>query len=235
MIIVLKKKRLFTLVAVILALSIAVAGCFAIKKVHKAMAIGKKTIVIDAGHGGIDKGVIGANGTEEASKNLEISKKLRDLLEDAGFIVVMTREKESGAVDFGEYSTGEFKRKDFEKRKKIIEKSNADLLVSVHCNKYPSSSRRGIQVFYNKLSKEGKVFASVMQESLNALNLENAGKPYSALVGDYFMLNCSEMPSIIVECGFLSNAEDEKLLCDEKYIDKLVFSMFSGIVGYFEK
>ena len=235
MIIVLKKKTLFTVVACILALLIAVFGGLAINNAHKATAMGKKTIVIDAGHGGIDKGVIGANGTEEASKNLEISKKLRVLLEDAGFIVVMTRENDAGAVDSDEYSAGEFKRKDFEKRKKIIEKSNADLLISVHCNKFPMSSRRGIQVFYNQLSKEGKTFASVMQESLNGLNLENIGKPYSALAGDYFMLNCTEAPSIIVECGFLSNAEDEALLCDENYVDRLVFSMFSGVVGYFEQ
>ena len=229
MFIVLKKKTVIwvaALLAAIIAIGVALGVRFS---AEKTAAFGQKTVVIDAGHGGMDRGVIGKNGTEEAEKNLEIAEKLREVLSDAGFFVVMTRTTDGGADE-----TANFKQEDFRKRKATIEKANPDMVLSIHCNKFPSSDRRGAQVFYNGVSKEGKVLADVMQHSLNGLNAEQLGKTFSALKGEYYMLNCSDAPSIIVECGFLSNPEDEALLSDKVYLEKLVFSLYGGIVAYLD-
>lgn len=234
MIVVLKKRNIFiALVSILVVMIVAGCGIFFVNA-QRVSSMGKKVVVIDAGHGGIDKGVIGNNGTLESEKNLEIAKKLESLLEDSGFIVVMTRTNDDIAKNIDNQEVGGFKNEDFKNRKKIIQNSSADMLISIHCNKFPSETRRGIQVFYNNLSSSGKNFASFLQESLNALNTEHVGRPFTALAGDYYMLNCTEAPSAIIECGFLSNPEDERLLCDEKYVDELVYSIYSGIVCYLE-
>lgn len=229
MIIVLKKKTvIIALVLLVAIIGCAIAGAVCSAK-SKTAAAGQKVIVIDAGHGGSDKGVIGKNGTVEAEKNLEISNMLKDLLSDAGFFVVMTRTTDGGADE-----AASFKKEDFDRRKKIVENASPDMLISVHCNKFPSSDRRGAQVFYNPLSGEGRTLAKILQESLNSLNSAHVGRLFDALGGEYFMLNCTTAPSVIVECGFLSNPEDEKLLCDKDYLDRFVYSIYGGIVDYLE-
>lgn len=229
MFIVLKKKTLI-LAAVILAAVVLACGALGVTlSAQKTSALMKKKVVIDAGHGGSDRGVIGKNGTEEAVKNLEIAFRLKSVLEDGGFSVVMTRTSDAGAD-----AAGGFKQEDFRRRKETIEKADPDMVVSIHCNKFPQSDRRGAQVFYNGLSKEGKIFADAVQHSLNGLNARYVAKTFSALKGEYYMLNCTENPSVIVECGFLSNPDDEQLLSDEKYLDELVFSIYGGIVAYLE-
>lgn len=235
MIVVVRKKSIFiALVTVLVVMIVAGCGIF-FANARKVSSMAKKVIVIDAGHGGIDKGVIGSNGTCESEKNLEISHKLKALLEDSGFIVVMTRENDDIAKNIDNQEVGGFKNEDFQNRKKIIQNSGADMLISIHCNKFPSETRRGIQVFYNNLSEDGKNFAVVLQESLNALNAEHAGRMFTALSGDYYMLNCTEAPSVIIECGFLSNPEDERLLCTEEYLDELVYSVYAGVVAYVDR
>ena len=225
MIVVLKKKTLFLIAVILIAVLIGGVTCGVCVKAAKAANIGKKVVVIDAGHGGSDRGVIGKNGTEEAAKNLEIAKLLRSLLSDAGFVVVMTRSTNEGA----DKPTGGFKQEDFSNRKKIIEDANPDFVVSIHCNKFPQSDRRGVQVFYNKLSDEGKQFATALQTSLNGLNAKHVGRTFTALPGEYFMLNCTFAPSAIVECGFLSNEEDERLLNDDDYLEDLTYSIYAAI------
>jgi N-acetylmuramoyl-L-alanine amidase len=231
MIIVLKKKKIFIAVAVVLIAAIIASCAMVFVNVEKANALTKKTIVLDAGHGGVDKGVVGKNGTVEAEKNLEIAKKLYTLLTEAGYNVVMTRENDDGLYDSVEK---DFKKQDFKKRKEIIEKAEPDMVLSIHCNKFPSSNRRGAQTFFNKFSDNGKILANLVQESLNGLNSANVGKTYSALSGDYFMLNCTSAPSAIVECGFLSNADDEQLLNDDKYVSDLVYAIYDAVTVYFE-
>ena len=230
MILVFKKKTLFWIAVVLVVLLLGGVGAGIGVKAAQANALLRKTVVIDAGHGGSDRGVVGQNGTEEAVKNLEIAKKLQLLLQDAGFNVVMTRTTDEGA----DKPTGGFKQEDFRNRKATIEKADPDLVVSIHCNKFPQRDRRGVQVFYNRLSKEGKAFACCLQTSLNGLNATHVGKTFTELGGESYMLNCTLAPSAIVECGFLSNAEDEKLLCDDDYLTDLTYSIYAGIVAYIE-
>ena len=193
-------------------------------------AFGRKTIVLDPGHGGIDNGVVGAAGTKESEKNLQISLMLKEVLEDAGFNVVLTRKDKGGLYE----TEKDFKKQDFAKRKEITLNANPDALISVHCNKFPTKDRRGAQVFFNATSKSGRNLAGAMQNGLNGLNVAHTGRAYSALPGDFFMLNLTEAPSVIVECGFLSNAEDEKLLCDEKYLREFVDTLAFSIIEFLE-
>lgn len=230
MIVVFKKKTLFLIAVILCVLLIVGVTCGVCVKSAKAANLAKKTIVIDAGHGGSDRGVVGKNGTEEAVKNLEIAMRLQELLRDAGFLTVMTRTTDAGA----DRPAGGFKQEDFAARKKTIEDAAPDMVVSIHCNKFPQTNRRGVQVFYNKLSKEGKLFASLLQKSVNGLNAQHVGKTFTELAGDYFMLNCTFAPSAIVECGFLSNEEDERLLNDETYLEDLTYAIYAGVVAYLE-
>ena len=114
-------------------------------KTDNANALKKRTIVVDAGHGGIDKGVIGSNTNKpESELNLEISFKLKEVLEEGGFNVVLTRESNAGL--YGTTAKG-FKKRDMKRRAEIINKANPLLIISIHQNKFPASYRRGAQVF----------------------------------------------------------------------------------------
>lgn len=116
-----------------------------------------------------------------------------------------------------------------ERRREIIEETAPNVVLSVHQNYFPSAPhppRR--QVFYRAGSAEGRALAASVQERLNALG----GNSYSPLAGDYFMVNCTGYPSVIVECAFLSNAEDEALLLTEEYRAKLADAVFAGVLAY---
>lgn len=176
-----------------------------------------KTIVIDAGHGGIDGGVVGDNtGTKESEINLAISRCLKGFLEDAGYKVVMTRTTED--------SLKRGKLKDMEARRDVILSANADLVISVHQNEYSRSYVKGAQVFY---APDGKYedIASVMQGVLN----DKLGNSRNAAKGDYYILQCTSVPSLLVECGFLSNPDEEKLLITPEYQQKVAYAVFCGI------
>lgn len=184
------------------------------------------TIVIDAGHGGIDGGVTGAKtGVRESDLNLKVALELQTLLLENGFNVVMTRTGEGGL--YGTTDKG-FKRRDMLARKAIISKAKADLVVSVHMNFYSASYRHGAQVFYQSGSSNEKNFAEIMQLSLNKkLSLSNL-----CLSGDFFICRESQAPAVIVECGFLSNADDEKLLLTASYRKLIAKAIMEGCVAY---
>lgn len=187
------------------------------------------TVVIDAGHGGIDAGVRGvATGVKESDLNLEIARALRGFFVGAGFRCVMTRTTTGGL--YGVFAKG-FKMRDMQKRKEIILGASADLVISVHQNFCPLPSRRGAQVFYNGERESGKALADCIQTSLNGM--DECVKKTSALVGDYYMLRCTNAPSVIVECGFLSNADDEKLLTEFDYQKAVAYAIFTGVLKFF--
>lgn len=185
------------------------------------------TVVIDAGHGGIDGGVVGSTGIKEADINLFISKKLKALFESAGFAVVMTRSTPQGL--YGAMSKG-FKSRDLAERVRITNSSRADMFISVHINKFGDSSRRGAQVFYKIDDSRSKKLASYLQNSFN--NMEEASRNCSILSGDYYVLNGSSVPAVICECGFISNPQDEALLVTDEYQEKIAYAIFRGAVNY---
>ena len=186
------------------------------------------TVVLDAGHGGIDPGVVGgASKVKESEINLKIVKELEKLFSGAGFRVVLTRKNEGGLYGL---PTNGYKRRDMQKRKEIIEEARPNAVISVHQNNFLSDrSRRGGQVFFKPGDASGEALAAGIQSQLNGLS----GQELSPLRGDYFMLNCTQFPSVIVECGFLSNAEDEKLLLTEEYRKEVAAAVFRGTLAFF--
>lgn len=198
----------------------------------EASGVPELKVVIDAGHGGMDGGVVGkTTGIKESDLNLAIAFKIKEKLSDAGFETVMTRKTEAGL--YGEPTKG-FKGRDMQKRKEIVESSAPTLVISVHQNFYPSSRQRGGQVFYLKDNEGGQVLAEGVQERLNALYGNYFVKPRKCTGADFFMLRFA-LPSIIVECGFLSSPQDEALLVDAVFQEKLATAVTAGAVQYFEK
>ena len=201
------------------------AGAVASSAAHD----GLRTVVIDAGHGGIDAGVLGiSTKTKESEINLYIAKYLRGYFADAGFNAVLTRTTQGGLYGT---STKGFKMRDMKKRKQIIEENNADMVISIHQNYCPIPSRRGAQVFFDKGSEYGKIFADCVQNSLN--EMKECVKQNTPLVGDYYMLKCTPNPSILVECGFLSNTLDEAQLITAEYQKAIAYAIFKGAVAFY--
>lgn len=184
------------------------------------------TVVIDAGHGGIDGGSVGKNGSVEAELNLKYAKTLKQMMNDFGFNVVMTRENENGL-----YSplAKNKKKDDMKKRKEIIEKSNADFVISIHMNSYTSSSH-GAQVFYGAGDETSKALAQKIQDYF-IKNLVSARQEIK--VGDYYILNAIKAPSVLVECGFLSNPAEEKLLASDEYKKEVCYNILLGVLSFF--
>ena len=194
-------------------------------------ASGQKVIVIDAGHGGADAGVVGkTTGVKESELTLTIAFLLGDLLKGAGFQVVYTRTNDTM---LNEVESNTKKRSDMFSRAKIINNARADVVVSIHVNYFPHPSRRGAQTFFARQSAESFRLATAVQDSLNVLNMENTSREYSPLTAEKYILNCSSAPSVIVECGFLSNPSDENLLISSDYQLAVADKIAQGIICYF--
>ena len=183
------------------------------------------TVVIDAGHGGIDGGVVGVDGVKESDLNLAYAKELGAVFERSGFNVVYTRKTEGGL--YGLPSKG-FKRRDMLARKEVIDNAHANLVISVHMNKFSQSYRQGPQVFYQEGKENGQILAQSLQRVFN----EYTGNSHEAIAGDYYMCREIDCPSVIVECGFLSNADECARLQTEDYRKQICDYVFSGVMLY---
>lgn len=186
------------------------------------------TIVIDAGHGGRDGGASGVNtGVSESELNLKYALTLKDLCEEFGFRVVLTRADMSGLYDEGADNK---KKSEMEKRKSIINNSCADVMISIHMNSFPLPSCQGAHVFYAKGREDSLKLAKSIQESLSATFDKARGY---VSVGDYFVLNTASMPSVLIECGFLSCPQEEKNLIDKGYRESMCYNILAGIMAFF--
>lgn len=221
------KKKTIVIVLSILVAFVSVISVAAITT--SSMPKPNRTIVIDAGHGGRDGGTVGkTTGVTESKLNLEYALELKELCQQFGFDVVLTRSTMDGLYD---ESASNKKKSEMEKRRQIINNSGADLMISLHMNSFPLSSASGAQVFYAKGSSLGFELAKSVQNALSQ-NFENARDYVS--VGDYFVLNYSTVPAALVECGFLSNPEEEKLLQTKQYRQEFCYSVLYGIISYFD-
>lgn len=186
-------------------------------------------VVIDPGHGGTDPGSIGyKTKIHEDKLNLQMSKLLKQKLEDAGINVVMTRETNDALI---EGRGRQWKKNEMKARRELIVKTRPNMVISLHQNSYTNHSLRGAQVFYDKKSEISKQIAESIQEQFK-LNLDKSIKSPSP--GDYYMLKCSPAPSVIVECGFLSHPEEEQLLQNQEYQAKIIDSIYKGIVNFLQ-
>lgn len=188
-------------------------------------------VVIDSGHGGIDPGKTSADGLLEKEINLSIAYKLKAYLESSGMKVIMTRTDDKGL-----YSDSDVNKKsaDMKKRCDIIKQANADIVVSIHQNSFQSSSVKGAQVFYYKHSAKGKQLAQSIQQAFKDY-LDESNSRVEKADSTYYMLVHTSAPTIIAECGFLSNPEEARLLADEQYQDKVALAIYYGIIDYFVK
>jgi N-acetylmuramoyl-L-alanine amidase len=226
------RKTITLIIIIILCLSVPIAIGAAV--INSTPSVKKPIIVIDAGHGGSDYGVKGINtGVEESGLNLLYARELKRYFEEAGFEVVMTRFGPDGL--YGIMSTG-FKKRDMQRRKEIIEKANPDLVISVHMNFYkPQRSRRGLQAFWADSGKSKELAVSIQNAVNRNVNFPRAGRNLLQLYGDYYILKCTDAPSVLIECGFLSNSEDEALLVSEEYRKELCYYIYAGAMVYFNQ
>lgn len=199
--------------------------CFFEESIPVMMPVGGKVIVLDAGHGGFDPGKVGTNGEDEKNINLIILDKLQNFLEQAGATVVVTRATDE--------ALGDTKNEDMSNRKEIINGSDADILVSIHQNSYTSSNVKGAQVFYHEGSEEGKRLAELIQWNLKEY-ADSENKRIEKENSDYYILKTTNIPAVLVECGFLSNADEEMLLNDSIYQEKIAWGIYVGIIDFFE-
>lgn len=182
----------------------------------------KLTVVIDSGHGGGDPGKIGVNNALEKDINLAIGKKLETALEKENIQVVLTRETDE--------MLAESKSEDMKKRVQIMNDAKAKLVVSIHQNSYVTEQESGAQVFYYSNSEKGKELALVLQENLKKIDTDNRRE---AKANDsYYILRHTDVPTVIVECGFLSNWEEAQKLTTEEYQQELAQVICDGILQY---
>lgn len=191
-----------------------------------------KVIVIDAGHGIPDEGAQSSRGVTEAQTNLKIALKVQSLLEQSGATVILTRSDENAIYDLDSKTLKQKKISDIHNRVKIGNQSSADIFVSIHLNKIPQEQYWGWQCFFKEGNEESTKLAKSLQNNLNeAIQKEN--KRVAMKLNTVYIMKYVEIPISIVECGFLSNQEEEQQLLDDNYQNKLAWGIYNGIMDYF--
>lgn len=192
-------------------------------------------VIVDAGHGAFDGGAEGPGGTVEKDINLPIALKVRDLLHLYGFQVLMTREADVSTSDDGLGSLSERKTSDILNRFALIKAHPDSIFLSIHQNKFPDSSSRGAQMFYGPKSPQSEQIAGILQKNFAAmLQPGNTREPKKG-EDSVYLLYYSPAPAVLVECGFLSNPEDEALLRTDAYQDKIAFVIAGSLLEYIEQ
>ena len=204
-------------------MAVLFAAMFQGKVMAHTMPLSGKIIVIDAGHGGWDPGMVSGK-VEEKDINLCIAAKLQVFLEQGDATVIITRLDDS---DLAKNKSG-----DMQVRRLIANTSNADIFVSIHQNSYHSASVKGFQAFYFNESDNSKKLANSIQDSLK--EFVNPGNKLGAKANkNYYVLKQTEMPAVLVECGFLTNYNERNMLTSDEYQEKIAWGIYLGIVNYF--
>ena len=231
-----RKRSFYTVV--ILTFILVAGGCFLVLQNQPATAptlswmMAEKTFLIDPGHGGTFPGRVNESNVLEKDINLDIALKLDQLLEETGAQVVMTRRSD---VDLVPQKSKEEKlllqqRADLEQRVQMSSQAQADYFISIHCNSIPNEKWRGAQTFYNPEDPESKALAQSIQQML----VEHLGDyDREALPReDTYLFKNATVPTVIVECGFLSNKEESASLQDPAYQQQLAWAVYMGISNY---
>lgn len=192
-----------------------------------------KTIAVDPGHGGVDPGAIGPDGLLEKDIVLDIALRLRTLLQSAGATVVMTRETD---IDLSDAALGrqysKRKRQDLQRRGKLINDSNARVLISIHVNSMASARWSGAQVFYHQDAPESRRLAETIQYVLRE-HLQNTTRQIAT--GDFYITRVSACTAVLVEVGFISNPTEARLLASADYRAQLAAAIFGGLLHYWHQ
>ena len=195
----------------------------------------KPTFIIDAGHGGIDGGAIGADGTPEKDIDLQISLYLNEILRSYGFNTVMIREDDRSVHSDSAKTVREIKVSDIHNRMSVMENTDNCIFISIHQNSYNSSKYWGTQVFYSPNTQESKLLADEIQQSVVSLLQSNNERQIKECGKSVYLLYYAKKPAVLVECGFITNYSDLELLKNEEYQRKMAFSVANGILNYVNK
>lgn len=234
--IILSKKRIMIVASVIMVALFAFALQTGTRNTNVvqtvALPVSNKVIVLDAGHGKPDEGAQSSTGTTEAETNLKIALKVQSLLEQSGATVILTRSDDEAIYDLDSKTLKQKKISDIHNRVKIGNEAQADIFVSIHLNKIPQEQYWGWQCFYKEGNEQSIKLAKSLQENLNE-SIQKENKRVAMKLENVYIMKHVEIPISIVECGFLSNKEEEKLLLEDSYQDKLAWGIYNGIIDYF--
>ena len=223
----LKKVELLLLLLLIAGLSILNRNLGKLVTSDKVETRGN-TVVLDAGHGGSDPGKVGINGELEKEINLQIAMKVKEILEEKGILVIMTRQTDEMLCS---EEADNKKREDMKLRTEMINEASPFLAVSIHQNSFTDPEVCGAQVFYYSESEEGKEMATQMQKAL--LEIDKNNHREAKANDSYYLLKKTKVPTIIVECGFLSNPEEAEKLRTKEYQETIANAIVKGIESCF--
>ncbi len=198
-----------------------------------ALPFNDKVIIIDAGHGLPDGGAVGIGGTVEQSINLKVALKLQQLLEQSGGYVILTRSDENAVAQDLNKKIKEIKREDLTYRRKMRD-NGCDAFISIHMNKFEIEKYSGAQVFY-AANEQSKLLGESIQSSLKLHVDQSNNRVAKKSEKGIYILNDSSVAAVVVECGFLSNKNEESLLTTENYQQKIAYGIYNGIIDYFNK
>lgn len=193
-----------------------------------AMTAGEITVLLDAGHGGFDGGA-SVDGIMEKHINLSLAKKLSDVLTQKGIRVIMTREEDKALSDGSDTSS---KRQDMRRRRALMEEHPTAIFMSIHMNKFEQSSCKGAQVFYGKKNEKSELLAECIQAAIKRDVLPDNHRKAKKAGDNIYLLSGAHQPAVIVECGFLSNPEEFKLLQTEEYQQKMANAIATGLSDF---
>jgi len=233
-------KRRRGLLAALTALLAAVVLCVSVGEAEKrsdpaaAVLAPEKgpVFVIDPGHGGVDGGAVGVGGIVEKELNLQISLKLRDMLEFWGLKSVMTRETDVSIHSPDAKTVKQIKTSDLHNRLAIVSRTPGAVYIGIHQNMFGQSRYDGAQMFYGTKDGRSETLAGMLQDRIAAqLQPENTRQEKPA-GKELFLLSSIEGPAVLIECGFISNPEEAALLCDEEYQNRLALVISAVLCEY---
>ena len=232
----LTKKIIFGIISLVIVIVSVIEVKTASEEVIKIMPITNKTIIVDAGHGGIDPGsMTDDQSVKEKDVNLKITKKVKELLEASGAMVILTRNDDTSLYTEQVGKTIRQKyNENLKNRKKIIQESSADMFISIHLNKFQESKYYGAQIFYPAGKEDDKQLATYIQGELKRV-VDKTNNRKIKSTNDIYLIKDNEIPSTLIECGFLSNDKEAKLLNDEEYQDQIAWAIYVGIQKYFSE
>ncbi len=230
------KARMLLFVSLLSILGVVFGGSVLFNLLSVSDVVSKnikyKTVIIDAGHGGPDGGTSADDGTLEKDLNLQIAKKVNSVLESMGVKTVMIRTEDISVHDNSASTIREKKVSDIKNRLKVINGTEDSVFVSIHQNHFSQSKYNGTQVFYSKNNPHSQLLAdSIRQSVISVLQPENS-REIKQSGSDIYLLYHAESPSVMVECGFLSNYEESEKLKNENYQQKLAFLISLGIMEF---
>lgn len=226
-----------------LHLTLVLIGCFLVLAVcariteralpTAADTSNKPVIVLDAGHGGLDSGAVGTSGVLEKDINLSIVLTLRDMFEMSGFEVVLTRDEDISIYDPGVEGIREQKLNDMDNRLEIIQSYPDSIFLCIHQNNFTDPRYFGGQMFYNNNNPKNRTLAQIMQNKFAQLQPGN-GREIKLSGNELYLLRFNKNPSLMIECGFLSNPEEEQQLSTWEYQQKVAFTIYGGVMEFLD-